>query len=164
MAIARIKGVLETDIEHEMDIEVVDSGDGKKGALKVAATFGAANVGLKNVADDQINPATEEKQDDIIAALGGGSEIATPTNSGFAFAGTSSETIVAANANRGDLTLTNISDTIMYLSRATPAVIEQGLPLIPNGVLKIGPEWKGIVYGICSVSGKKIAIEEGSTA
>ena len=55
----------------------------------------AAKVDIGNVAEDVINPATEEKQDDIIEILGGGNNItqvdvaaASLTYIGYAVPGT----------------------------------------------------------------------------
>lgn len=76
--------------------------------------------------------------------------------------GGTSELVDAANVNRGDLFITNISDTVMYASRSSTAITESGFPIQPNGTLKIGSEYKGDVSIVCATTGKKYALAEGS--
>jgi len=66
------------------------------GVTNVTANLG--DVGLRNVAETEINPATEDKQDDIIASLGGGIEAGAAIIAVTSTSGTLAALLTAAGA------------------------------------------------------------------
>jgi hypothetical protein len=78
--------------------------------------------------------------------------------------GSSSTTILAANANRNFAVFVNDSDETIYLDLSGTAVINSGIRLNANGgayEINLANMYTGIVTGICSSGSKNITVTEG---
>lgn len=108
-----------------------------------------------------INPATEEKQQEIIDALTSVFSV-TPSSPTFATVGISSGQILASNLNRKGVILTNTSVNIIYLGIGATAVVGSGITLYPGGSLILNKD--GIVTGainaIASAASSNVSIQE----
>lgn len=108
-----------------------------------------------------INPATEEKQQEIIDALTSVFSV-TPSSPTFATVGISSGQILASNLNRKSLIITNTSVNIIYLGIGATAVVGSGITLYPGGSLILDKD--GIVTGainaIASAASSNVSIQE----
>lgn len=117
--------------------------------------------GLLNGQGDRINPATDEKQQDIVDLLSN-STIISPSLPTFATVGISSGQILASNLNRKSLIITNTSVNIIYLGIGATAVVGSGITLYPGGSLILNKD--GIVTGainaIASAASSNVSIQE----
>jgi len=82
-------------------------------------------------------------------------------------AGTSSTIVLEENRRRHSCLFINDSDTIIYITKGNPAVLNQGIRLNPNGGsyedLMCG--WDGSIYkgqysAICSAANKTLLVSE----
>ena len=92
-----------------------------------------------------------------------GDEVATCTATGPTV-GSSSTTILAANANRKSAVFVNDSDQTIYLARGATAYLNKGIPLNPKGgayEINSNNLYKGVVTAICASGGKVLCVEEG---
>jgi hypothetical protein len=81
------------------------------------------------------------------------------TNSGVTV-GSSSTTVLAANADRKEAILVNDSDEEMYLKYGTTAVANSGIRLNAYGGNLVETVYTGIITGICASGGKVITVIE----
>jgi len=104
---------------------------------------------------------------DIIADAGG----VTAGSVTSVTVGTTSTAILAADATRQYLRITNMADEVVSLNVAGgAAVAEKGVPLAKVGTSGIGESYTAIgkpaqlaVYGICASGGKKVATQTMTT-
>ena len=119
---------------------------------------------------NEIGLATEETLLDVLTAtqailaeLGTGTPhtAASPT---FATVGTSSGTVLAANASRKGLVLVNTSINIIYLSFGVTAVVNSGITLTPYGSFVMDELTLSTaqINGIASGASSNLAIQEYS--
>lgn len=107
-------------------------------------------------------PSTEAKQDSILASLNDAPLTPlTPDSSSF---GTSSTSIVAANASRKGLIITNVSTggQSINFGFGTPAIAGKGITLYPGGVYNMTRFDKTTleVFSIASAPSARITIQE----
>lgn len=116
--------------------------------------------GILDGQGERINPATDEKQQDIVDLLSNPT-IISPSSQTFATVGTSSGQILASDLNRKGLILTNTSVNIIYLGIGATAVVGSGITLYPGGSFILDKD--GIVTGainaIASAASSNIAIQ-----
>jgi len=79
--------------------------------------------------------------------------------------GTTSGTVLAANPNRRYALFQNDSDTAMYITFGTPAVVSKGIRLNATGgsyemTREKGNLYTGVVFGICGSASKAVLITE----
>ena len=122
---------------------------------------------LQNTSDERINPATEDKQDDIVTAVGGGVTVGAV---GTADTGVGeSKELLAAATGRRSVILTNVSDTVVYIGVGTAAVSARGIPLAAavdgvGGTVEItGPAAALVINGYASAA-KAVAYQTFSIA
>jgi len=111
--------------------------------------IGVDPVGLKNIADSQIDPATEQKQDDIITKLGNESKFGDNSDKSSVAGSTSSVELVAADITRKQVLITNDTNKDMWFCYGTPAVVDTGTPLSSGGIL-IEDNYRGQITAIWS--------------
>lgn len=113
-------------------------------------------IGLKNSSGVLINPATSEKQDEIITELSSFTTYAntavTLTNASTAYLLPSSE-----QASRKSIQIYNGSDTDMYIGSSS-VTSSNGALLPAGGVMNIDAE--SGVYATCASAGKIIRVME----
>ncbi len=74
--------------------------------------------------------------------------------------GSTSTSVMAANASRIEMILTNDSDEVIYISFSGTAVMNKGIRLNANGGIITNTSYKGAVTAICSSGSKNLAIIE----
>ena len=123
-----------------------------------------ANISkLVNVAETEINPATE----DTLALLNTAvalHKFTTPTNT-FATVGVASALALAANANRKYAIFVNDSANIIYLGLGAAAVVGSGIRLNANGgsyEINWQNLYTGEIYAIAGGAGSNLSIIEGA--
>lgn len=125
-------------------------------------------VGIINASDNRINPATEEKQDDIItqlqliedntdgveallvdieAHLNGQGKFGDTPDVTEVTASTASTALITSDATRKQVIIVNNSNQKMWISYVDPAALDKGFPLDKNDIL-IEDVYRGAMYGI----------------
>jgi len=94
------------------------------------------------------------------------SEFTSVTNTAVSV-GSTSTTILAANANRKYAVIVNDSDTVIYLALGAAASVNSGIRLNANGgayEINWTNLYKGAIYGIHAAAGltKNVTVVEGT--
>ena len=111
--------------------------------------------------------ATEQGQQDIIDALNinTGINITNSMVNTKVDVGSSSTSVLGANAGRRFLFLVNDSDENIYVSLSGTAVLNEGILLTAGGgalTLDIASMWLGSISAICASGSKNLTVSEGS--
>jgi hypothetical protein len=97
-----------------------------------------------------------------------GSRIASSSSPTAVNVAAASTQILAANANRIGCSITNISDTWIYLAKGVAAVAETGDSIAPYGgayTMDQNNLFRGAIYGIHAGAGnKKVTVSDDSKA
>ena len=78
--------------------------------------------------------------------------------------GTGSTEVLVRNTRRNFASFVNDSDTTIYLSLGSAAVLNKGIRLNANGgsfELNVTNLYLGAIYGICAGGGKNLCVVEG---
>ncbi len=154
---------------------VLSSGDNTIGRVKITDGVEVVNVNTNNRLETVISEPLPTGTNTIgkLASNSGvdigdvdvtslpSFDTATPTKVSV---GSTSTTVLSANANRNFAVFVNDSDTAIYLSFSSTAVLNEGIRLNANGGLyeiNLMNLYKGPVTAICSVAGKNLTVTEG---
>ncbi len=128
-------------------------------------TEGITPVGLENTDGVQINPATEEKQDDIVVALGGATPVTT-IGADTATVVTAGTPVQLANHTCKWVIITNPSNNDIYLGGSSVDAqigTEMGLLLPPkNATEKIFISNTNLLYVDATGNGTRITYLYGN--
>jgi hypothetical protein len=111
----------------------------------------------------QIKNASGVISDDNPLAVKVDSEGGTATateGSGAITVGSSSTSVVSANADRKRIIMVNDSDEPIYLAYGEAAVMNQGIRLNASGGAMIDDIWLGTIFAICSSGSKELTYIE----
>jgi len=107
-------------------------------------------------------PATEAKQDSILAAIQNVSSSANTPKTGVVV-GSSTTLALAANTARKSAVFTNDSNETIYLALGSEAAMNQGIRLNANGgsyEINQTNLYTGIVTAICASGSKNLCVSE----
>lgn len=87
------------------------------------------------------------------------------SRSGFITAGVASQVILQPFDLRKEATISNDSDTTVYLAKSTEAALNSGIPVLVGGSVVIEPDTNGRIYTgpisvICSLAAKNVCFTE----
>ena len=150
------KDLLKFTRYDEIKVRLPDSQVEEIGKTVIASGGGSTNV--TDTLGHQINPATSDKQDDIINALGGSSS--TLNTSDGVTIGSSSTTALAAETTRTEAIFVNDSNEVIYLKLGSGAEMNKGIRLNSEGGSYTCSNYTGIITAICSSGSKILTVTE----